>query len=169
MKKNIFILTIIISTITSAYAAQGKGFREYGEEIHSAPGFNFHVEEVAPGTTLAQKKSVVSGRTTTNVPSKNGRINQNISVDGYHGFSISNSTRQRQTYEISVSLDCDNLHSFVRRYVDVDPGGYYTRDDHSFGTVQEYYAGNYRIEAETRLSGESNDASRDSNTLYVST
>lgn len=54
MKKKILVIAVIFSASISVYAAQGKGYYEYGEEIHSAPGFNFHVEEVAPGK-LKQK------------------------------------------------------------------------------------------------------------------
>lgn len=168
MKKKLLIATMTLTVISSVYAAQGKGYHEYGEELHSAPGFNFHIEEVVPGTTAAQKKTILSGRTTTSVPSRSGRINQYITVDGYHGFTISNNTHQRQTYEVNVSLDCDNLHSSYRRYVDIEPGGYYARDDHTYGAVQESHPGNYRIEAASNLRGESSDSSRDSNTLYVS-
>ena len=168
MKKKLLVTAIVFTAVTSTFAATGKGYREYGEEIHSAPGFNFHVEEVPVGTTMAQKKSLLGGKTTTSVPSRIGRINQGIVVDGYHGFTINNNTDQRQTYEIYVSLVCDKLHSSYRRYVDVNAGGNYTRDDHTSGIVLESYPGKYRIEAESRIKGESSDFSQGSSYLFVS-
>lgn len=169
MKKKIILAFFALTIITSTYAAQGTGYREYGEEYHSTPGANFHVEEVPIGTTAAmsQKKSTLNASTMTSVPNKNGRVNEYITVDGYHRFTISNNTHQRQTYETYVSLNCDNMHSYYRRYVDVDPGGYYTRDDHTFGTVQESVPGSYRIEGESKLAGESSDQSHDNGTLYI--
>lgn len=167
MKKKILITVIALTAVNLGFAATGKGYRVLSEEMHSAPGFNFHVEEVQPGAAAAQKKSFSSSRVKTSVPSRSGRINQSITVDGYHDFTISNNTKQRQTYEMYVSLDCENLHSYYRRYVEINSGGYYTNSDHSSGTVQEAYTGSYRIEAKTELSGESSDSSRDSNTLYI--
>ena len=168
MKKKILAIIISLVAINSSFAATG--YRVYDEEIHSAPGFQLHVEHLAPGTAkaMAEKKSMMSGRTRTSVPSRSGRVNQSITVDGYHDFSIYNSTNRVQTYELYSELNCHNLRSYYRRHVDVYPNGSFSNNDHTFGTVQESYAGNYRIEAETRQSGESSDSSRDSNTLSVS-
>lgn len=53
----------------------------------------------------------------------------------------------------------------MKKNVDVEPGGYYTRDDHTYGTVQESSPGDYRIEDFSKIDGESSDQSRDSSKL----
>lgn len=165
--KTLFVTTALIA-VNSSFGATGKGYRILSEEIHSAPGFNFHVEDTQQGASSIQKKSFLSGRTRTQVPSKSARVNESITVEAYHDFNISNNTKKRQVYEEYVSLNCDNLRSYYTRHIEVYPGGYYNNNEHSYGTVQESYAANYRIEGETKLSGESSDSSRDSNILYVS-
>jgi len=168
MKKQIVIIALTLAAFTSSFAATGKGYRILGSEIHSAPGFNLHVEEVAPGTAKAQKNAPSSGHTSTSVPGRNGRAHQSVQVDAYHDFNITNNTGQKQLYEQYVSIDCDNMHNYFIEHVEVYPGGHFSDSKHSFGTVQEAYTGSYRIDAETRLSGESSDSSRDSNNLYIS-
>jgi len=173
MKKKLLVAAITLTTVTSIYAAQGKGYREYGEKIEQSPGANFHLEEMPPGsfgTVVAnnKKKILLSVGTRTSVPSRSGRVNQYLQVDGYHDFTITNNTHQRQTYRLFVSLECGSMRFSDSRYVDIEPGGYYTRNDHSYGAVQQAYPGSYRIAAETSLDGESSHSSRDSNTLYVS-
>jgi len=49
--KNIILISAIVCTIvTSAFAAQGKGYREYGEKIEKSPGADVHLEEMPPGS-----------------------------------------------------------------------------------------------------------------------
>lgn len=168
MKRKIGFIAFTLIAFTSSFAATGKGYRILGSELHSAPGFNLHVEEVEPGTAATQKNAPTSGRTSTRVPGKNGQIHQSIQVDAYHDFNITNNTSQKQTYEQYVSIDCDNMHNYFIEHVEVFPGGHFSDSKHSFGTVQEAYTGSYRINAETRLSGESSDSSRDTNNLYIS-
>jgi hypothetical protein len=167
MKNKLLIILIALMTTTSTFATTDKGYKILSEEIHSAPGFNFHVEHTQGIDVNNQKKNLFIGQTTTNVPSRSGHVNDYITVDGYHTFKITNTTNRSQTYETYVSLDCEDLHSYYRRYVEVVPGGSFLYSDHSYGTVQKSSAGNYRISAETKLGGESSHASRDSNKLYV--
>ena len=142
MKKKLLLTAILLTAVTSGYAAQGKGYREYGEKIEQTPGANFHLQEMTPGSFNAvvaneKKKSLLlgSGSTRTSVPSKSGRVNEYIQVDGYHDFIISNNTHRPQTYQLAVTLECGSLRFRDSRYVDVEPGGYYTRNDHSYGAV----------------------------------
>lgn len=148
-------------------AADGHGYKIISEESYSSPGFNAHFEEVQPGTAAAQKKSFRAGQTQTHVPSKTGIINQNITVDGYHDFHIVNNTKQNQFYETYISLECGNMSASHKIYIEVAPGGNFTRSDHSYGTVQKEYPGNYKIDAETKFSGESSGQSRAGSALTV--
>ena len=71
-KKLILASAILATTINSGFCATGQGYRILSEEIHSAPGFNFHVEEAQPGTAAALKKNKLYGSTSTSVPAKSG-------------------------------------------------------------------------------------------------
>jgi len=167
MHKKILIFIAMVAFSASSFAATGKGYKIIGEEYHSASNFNFHVEEVPQGTAAAQKKSMNNGRTVTSVPSESGHVNTSISVDGYHDISIVNTSDKTQVYEYTISLDCEALHSYYTRHIQVDPRGYYSGSEHSMGTVQKSYTGTYRISGETRLTGESSDLSRDFGSLYI--
>jgi hypothetical protein len=166
MKKTIIATALLLSAVSS-YAASGQGYKILSEETHSDPKFNLHVEHVQPGTALALKKSLSSGRTRTSVPNKSGRTRENISVDGYHDINIYNTTNQSQTYEYRVSLSCDNLSSYYTRTIMVYPNGSYSGSEHTYGTVQENYSGYYNISGETRLSGPESDSSSDRGSLSV--
>lgn len=56
MKKKILFTVIALAAINLSFAATGKGYKVLDEEIYSASGFNFHVEEVQPGAAADQKK-----------------------------------------------------------------------------------------------------------------
>lgn len=167
MLKKIFTGFFCLIAFNMCSAATGHGYKIISEETYSSPGFNAHFEEVQPGSAAAQKKSFRTGQTQTHVPPKVGRVNQNITVDGYHDFHIVNNTKQNQFYETNISLDCCDMHASHKIYVEVAPGGDFTRSDHSFGTVQKDYAGNYRIDAETKFSGESSSQSKAGSALTV--
>lgn len=167
MKQPFIIAAIALTLSTSSFA----GYRILGEEMYASPGSNAHIEHLGPNGAkhFFQKKSPIgSARSGTSVPSKSGRINQLITVDGYHHVSIYNDSKQRKTYALYFSLDCQSMHTNFRRYVEIDPGSTYNNDDHTYGTVQVAYAGSYHIAAETQVSGSDNNSSSDSNTLYVS-
>lgn len=167
MIKKLLIGFSCLIVVNACNAATGHGYKILNEETHSSPGFNAHFEEVSPGTAAAQKKSFRSGQVQTHVPPKVGKVNQNITVDGYHDFRIVNHTSQKQVYETYISLECGNMNASHKIYVEVNPGGDFSRSDHSYGTVQEAYPGNYKIDAETKFSGESSAQSRSGSALTV--
>ena len=167
MYKKLFFVSVILTSF-SVFAATGKGYREFGEAYYSAPNANFHVEEVSIGTAHAvTQDNAMSAKTTTRVPNRVGRVNESVTVDGYHEFTITNNTSLTQIYEIYIDLECDNMHSYYIRHVELKPGGYYTREDHTYGTVQVIAPGGYRISGKSKLNGESSDSSQNSGTLYV--
>jgi len=167
MLKKICIGFFCLSVFNVCSSATGHGYKIISEESYSSPGFNAHFEEVQPGTAAAQKKSFRAGKVQTHVPPKVGKVNQNVTVDGYHDFHIVNITQQNQFYETYISLDCGNMNASHTIHVEVAPGGDFTRSDHSFGTVQQAYAGNYKIDAETKFTGESSAQSRAGSGLTI--
>lgn len=74
MKKKLLVVIILLTAVTTTDAAQGKGYREYGEKIEQSLGANFHLEEMPPSsfnTVVAnnKKKPLLSSRTRTSVAS----------------------------------------------------------------------------------------------------
>lgn len=146
MKKKLLIAAILLMANGSVLAVTGHGYRIIKEELHAASGSNFHVEEVAPGTTAFMgKKSLANGITSTLVPNRTGKLMQIAQIDGYHHIAISNMTSKKEVFEYKVSLDCTTAHSYYNRYIELDPGGTYQTDDHSYSAIQGSAIGNYTI------------------------
>ena len=178
MNKIALAATIALSIATLSHAATGKGYREFGEEMFATPGADVHVESLDPHSDLykaIQRADELSEQqpiqnhsyTITHVSKRYGKINRHTMVDSYHHFKIVNHTADRQRYEKQMFLDCEPLHLYYRRYVEVDAGGFYESVEHNFGAVKKSQPGDYKITAETLLTGESSDTSVASNILHI--
>jgi hypothetical protein len=170
MKKKILFASILLIANSSILAATGHGYRVIKEEIHSSPGIQLHVEEVGPGTTAAmQKKSLASGITTTVIPNRVIKLGQIGQLDGYHHIAVINtSSVQKETYEYKISIACTTATGYFSRFIEVDPGGSYSTDEHSYVAIQGGVIGNYPILGATSVtSGYFAQASNGTGILYV--
>lgn len=170
MKKKILMGSILLLANSSIFGATGHGYRILKEEIHSSPGIEFHIEEVSPGTAAAmQKKSMHSGITTTVIPNRIIKLGQIGQLDGYHHIAVNNSsTVQKVVYEYKISIDCTTAHAYFSRFVEVEPGGNYSTDEHSYVAIQGGVIGNYSILGATSVvSGFFSHASNGVGILYV--
>jgi hypothetical protein len=170
MKKKLLIASILLLASTSVLAATGHGYRIIKEELHAAPGSNFHVEEVTLGTTaLMGKKSFEIAKTTTVVANAIIKLGQIGQLDGYHHISIENpSTVSKTIFVYQIKLDCMQAHSSYDRYIELEPGGTYKTDNHSYAAIQGGVIGNYPILGSTSVSaGTTFDISNGVGYLYV--
>lgn len=161
--KKILSMAIILFVSNSSLAITGQGFKIVDESIKSTPGFNFKVEE----STAGNKKKWRSASARASAPNKEGWVGRYNQIDGYHSISISNSSHKAQTYEYTYTLDCEEAHGSYVRHVEVSPGGYFSTDDHSYGTVQKSSPGYFRITATTKLRGESDANDSSNGTLSI--
>jgi hypothetical protein len=164
--KKIILAISIISTINPLFAYTGQKFRVLDESTNSTPGFNFKVEEATQTSKNAEGNISASAR--ADAPNRSGTVGGYSQIDGYHTINISNNTNKNQTYEYAYSLDCEESHGSYTRHIEVYPGGFFSTNDHSYGTVQKYSVGTYRITATTKVSGESSASDTSYGNLYIS-
>ena len=170
--------TLLLSALISANVlAQptGHGFRIIKEESYSSDGRG-GMRELPPGVfetiqKLAQKKSLVSASHTITIIMSmdvNAKINELVTLYGYHSFDIVNDTKFEQTYELDVNLECDKAKFYDKRYVIIEPYNEYNDSVQTFIVAQEANAGRYNITASTKLIGAVNHSSKDTEYLTVS-
>lgn len=160
MKNFIFVLACVLST--STIAATGHGYKILGSRIESDPRFHFHVEDVNPISSSNQSSS------TTKVPPKEGKINENIEVDGYHDINIYNDTKETQTYETIVQLKCHEMQNSFYEYVQIEPNGVYTSEKHTSGVVQSDIQASYYSNGDTFVALNDVGESHSGDASYVS-
>lgn len=97
-----------------------------------------------------------------------GRAGNNITMQGEHGIQISNYTNQRNTYTVNVYLCALNISCFNNTYsVAVNSGYSYTSRASSLLNSSFKNAGNYTLQAGTRISGAENALAYDNKPINV--
>ena len=149
----------------SSFAASGHGYQILDEKIHGNPKFNFHVEDLPPGTKipgekLPQKNNQQNEQPSsdvaviTTVPPKEGKVNYNTQVDAYHHIYITNNSTESKIYEEDAGILCDNMNNYFIEHVTVASVGHFEDIKHTFGTVQETLPGSYIINGATLVRAE---------------
>lgn len=165
MKTKLLLTVAAITLASNVYA-----FRILDEKFVATPGHDAHIEEITSNFSSSMQeaeKKMLAGKTRTEVSSATTYVNENTYVNGYHYFNVYNGTNFVQQYEMSVQLDCESLHEYYVRHVELKPGESYTQNFRTYGVVQKSQPGRYQIEGKTALAGETSDSSSDRNWLYV--
>ena len=107
------------------------------------------------GESESKKKSNFWVNASAQTSNKQGRINQNIFVEGYHEFVIENQSNKDQWYELRVNL-CLSALSFcfneTKKFI-AGANSTHVGTTNSGFPFSTRYAGNYTLTATTDLSG----------------
>ena len=97
-----------------------------------------------------------------------GLVNRNIDVFGNHTYTISNTSGQSQTYDLSYSICCDLTQCFKKLIrVSIDNNGYVSDSVRTKVTCHFPRANTYKSEAKTQVKGESFAQASGTNVIVV--
>ncbi len=148
MKYRLLSALLISSLTIPVFAYQGKNYRIINEQVTHSANFNGGFETRTPKTLYVNAMAWSYNAS--------GHTYEYIKVQGDHNISLSNSTKMTQRYTYQYSLSCEDAYENFERTIELFPGGTFTDNSHSFGTVQKESSGTFGIHVLTSVSGAEN-------------
>jgi hypothetical protein len=154
MNKKILASAMILSIISfSAHGYEGHDYKIISETKAGHGFINGGIESRPVKKNLMGFAGTMYASALTWAYNAEGKVGEYVTVSTDHNISLSNYTKQAQTYTYTFSLSCESAYQTFTKSVVIQPGGSFSDASHNYGTVQKDQEGSFGINGSTQISG----------------